>query len=240
MSTTLIRSDLVRLRTVPAPLVGAATVAVASLSLVSLGFASIPAQHAAELVEVLAVPPYLAALALLILGALGGTSDFQHGTADMTFLAEPRRGRVLASRALAYAAIGVVLAGVCSAVCVMVANAIANSRGLVLPELPTLAASTGGAVLAGALCGAMGVGVGFAVRSSVPALLGVVIWATIGEGLIGNLVPSPLLPIGAVQALGGAPTQGETPAWLPATTLLAYTALALIIGVRRLRRDIDA
>ncbi len=238
--STLIRSELLRLSTVPAPLIGAATVAVASLALVTAGFALAPPQLVAELADVLSVPPTLAATVLLVLGALGGTSDFQHRTADMTFLARPRRGRVLASRALVYAVVGVVLAGVCSAACAAIAHAIVTSRGLDLPGLPSIAGTSGGAVLAGALCGALGVGVGYAVRSSVPAVLGVVAWTTIGEGLLGAVVPASFLPIGAVRVLGGVPTLGGTPVWVAAAALTLYTAVALAVGARRLRRDIEA
>ena len=237
---TLLRSELVRLSTVPAPLLGAAAVAITSLGLVAVGSAVVPPEDVLGIAAVLAVPPTLAVVVLLVLGALGGASDFQHRTADMTFLARPRRSQVLMSRATVYAAVGVALAAVTSAGCAAVAHAIVGARGLELPGLASVAGTSAGSVIAGALCGALGVGVGYAVRSSVPAVLGVIAWATVGEGLLGTVVPAPLLPIGAARILGAGPTAGLTATAVAAAVLVAYTVVALAVGTRRLRRDLDA
>jgi hypothetical protein len=119
--TPLLRSEVVRLSTVPAPLISAATVAIGSLMLVAASSALVRPEDVPGIAAILAVPPSLAAMVLLVLGALAGASDFQHRTADMTFLAQPRRSRVMASRATVYAAVGVALAGMSSAACALTA-----------------------------------------------------------------------------------------------------------------------
>jgi hypothetical protein len=238
--TPLLRSEVVRLSTVPAPLISAATVAIGSLMLVAAASALVPPEDVPGIAAILAVPPSLAAMVLLVLGALAGASDFQHRTADMTFLARPRRSRVMASRATVYAAVGVALALISSAACALTAQAIIAARGLELTGLTSITATSAGTALAGALCGVLGVGVGYAVRSAVPAMLGVIAWATVGEGLMGTVVPPVFLPIGAARILGSGPTAGLVATLAAAGALLAYTAVALAVGAHRLRRDIEA
>src|SRR3546814_20171047 len=51
----------------------------------------------------------LASLAVLVLGVLAGTTDYRFGGIVPTALAEPRRGRILAAKALATAVTGLVL-----------------------------------------------------------------------------------------------------------------------------------
>src|SRR3712207_171782 len=46
----------------------------------------------------------------LILGIIGMTQEYRHRTATPTFLTEPRRGRVVVAKLLAYAAASVVFA----------------------------------------------------------------------------------------------------------------------------------
>jgi hypothetical protein len=240
MSTALIRSDLLRLRTVPAPLAGVAAVMLLALLIVTAATATVPREAIGELTDVLTVPSSLTAMALLILGALGGTSDFQHRTADATFLARPRRGQVLASRALTYAGLGAVAGGLSMLAGALIADAVANARGLELVATMPLTVSVLGSTAAGSLCGALGVGLGFAIRGSVPAVIAVVAWASIGEGIVGLLVPAPLLPVGAARVLGGEPAS-DFPQWAAAAALTFYVVAALTIGSYRLRhRDIDA
>lgn len=50
----------------------------------------------------------------LILGVLGMTGELRHGTLTPTFLATPRRGRVLAAKLAVYAGVGVVVTALCA------------------------------------------------------------------------------------------------------------------------------
>ena len=54
----------------------------------------------------------LTALVLVSLGVLSTAGEWSHGTVQTTFLLEPRRGRVMAAKAVAVALMGAVVAAV--------------------------------------------------------------------------------------------------------------------------------
>jgi ABC-2 type transport system permease protein len=114
-----------------------------------------------------AVVGMLSNLVLLALGVLSTAGEWSHGTVQTTYLLVPRRGRVLATKTVAVAALGAVYSAVA-----------AVSSALVLTALqPDLAwTGAGRAVLAviaaGAVFAAMGAGVGAALGNTPGALTG--------------------------------------------------------------------
>ena len=66
---------------------------------------------------------------LLILGIIGMTQEYRHRTATPTFLTEPRRGRVIAAKLIAYALVAVPFALLIVAVNVLVVTVYAGARG---------------------------------------------------------------------------------------------------------------
>ena len=139
----------------------------------------------ADLVEVSTLPAFVA----LLLGIVGSAGEFQHRTITQTLLATPDRRRVVSAKTLAVAIVGPVAA------LVMAATALAAA----VPALATgdvrvhlfdaeLATSVGRSVLAAALLGIVGVGLGLLLRSQVAAVVAVLGWLFVVEGVLGNVV----------------------------------------------------
>lgn len=130
------------------------------------------------------------------------------------------------------------LGGVASGLGAAIGQGVTGARDLELPAGPPVTTVVLGAAAAGALCAAIGVGVGFA-RPSVPAIVTVIVWAIQGENMVSLIVPGPYLPVGAARILGGEQL-GEFALWATAVVLTVYPAAALGAGWRRLQRDIEA
>ena len=137
-----------------------------------------------------------ASLFALLLGIVGFTNEFRHGTATQTFLVTPVRERVLAAKLAAFALVGGLLAVVATVVTLAIAIPWLESRGGVLPLDDRAFLVLGGAVLAAVLWGALGAAVGGLARSQVFALVGTLVWILILENLLGAFVSeiSPYLP----------------------------------------------
>jgi ABC-2 type transport system permease protein len=190
-----------------------------------------------------------------VLGAIIATGEFRHSTATLTYLATPRRSRVLAAKAIAAAAAGTVfglVSGVISTV-VGVAFAAAKHDHLALGT-GALAGHVAGAILGAALLGAIGVGIGSLVRSQIGAIIGIFAWAIIVESVVGGLFDSvrPYLPYTSATTLAGTSLGGAAfgPAhkvsggqplpFVAAAALLAGIALivSLVAATTTVRRDV--
>jgi len=185
-----------------------------------------------------------ASVFLLILGIIGMTQEYRRRTATPTFLTAPRRGRVIAAKVLAYAAVAVPMALVALAVTVVVVLLYAGARGdapsLAGDNLQTLAAS--GLVLV--VFTVIGVGVGALVRNQVGAIVGSLVYLNVVEPIVASIGAISgaykWLPGGAVQAITSdfeAPDLLEP--WQGAILLLAYGVVAAVIGTwLAARRDV--
>jgi hypothetical protein len=175
------------------------------------------------------------------LGAVGAAAEFRHATAIPTFLATPRRARVVAAKTTAYLTLGLLVA--CAAAAVQLAivlpwaaahhHALTPWDGAVLDPVLTGA-------IAGASYAALGVAIGLLVRNQLVALMVAFGWFTVAEAALAILIPglSRFLPGGA---LSGVDTPGLR--LLPlyaAVPLVALWALAIAALALRttLRRDI--
>ena len=116
----------------------------------------------------LVVTGLLTALVLVSLGVLSTAGEWSHGSIQTTFLLEPRRGRVMATKAIAVAAMGAVIA-----------TAAAVISGLLLAVMEPSASWDGGGrailmvAVAGAVFALIGAGVGAAVGNTPGALTGI-------------------------------------------------------------------
>lgn len=199
-----------------------------------------PALGSPDWVEnVVGVSTVPAAVALL-LGVLLAAGEYQHHTITTTFLATPRRSRVVAAKALAAAVAGVVLAVAMAVVAAAAtvpavvsdgASVDAFHRGAVL--------AVAGVVLASALLGPLGVLLGLLLRSQVAAVVLVVAWFTVVEAIADMLTGGSLhrwLPAGAAADLAG---NGGQPMWAAAAVVVAWTALAAVVTLPAVtRRDV--
>jgi hypothetical protein len=127
----------------------------------------------------------LGALFAALLGALSVTSEFHHGTIRPTFLACPRRGRVVAAKAGVSMLLGSAFGLAACALAAGVGTAALHIRGIDVQlgggdYALLLAGGAGGA----ALWAAIGVGIGALVRSQVPALVGICAWLLFVESLL--------------------------------------------------------
>jgi ABC-type transport system involved in multi-copper enzyme maturation permease subunit len=246
MMIRLIRAEFTKLRTtrliygVAAVMAAFALLAVAANILDRQGTPPLSADSFPMLV---AGPVTLLSGAALLLGILGMAGEFRHQTVTQTFLVTPDRGRVVAAKLVAYPLAGIALALSILAATAAVAIGWLAAEGIT-PSL--LDARLGrvllGAVLAAGLCGLVGVGVAALVRNQVAALVGVLVWVLLVEGLLMSLLNIPSLgrwlPSAAAAALTN-PGGGQL-SRLAGTLLLAGYALALaLVGTRLVvRRDI--
>ena len=188
----------------------------------------------------------IAALFASLLGAMSITAEIRHGTIRPTFLATPRRGRVITAKLIAGALTGVAIGLLAEGLTAAIEAAGLAARGIhiQLTAGDYLQLFAGGAA-AGALFAAIGVGLGAIVRQQVGAIVALCVWLLLIETtLIGN-IPSAgnSAPGAAAGAIAGA-IQTQTPAKLvaPALGLLllaAYAAFAAGAGALLTnRRDV--
>jgi ABC-2 type transport system permease protein len=180
--------------------------------------------------------------ALLLAAVLGVTissGEFRHATATQTYLATPRRGRVLTAKAIAAACAGGVFGLVGYVIAAGTGLMYVAARGYHVPVGDaTLARYAIGHIIAAALLAAVGVGLGSLIRSQLAGVVGVLVWAIVIESLLGGLFNSvqPYLPYTAATTLAGSSLGGAAfgPAHDAATTatpLPFAAATALIAGV---------
>jgi ABC-2 type transport system permease protein len=182
-----------------------------------------------------------------LLGAMSITGEIRHGTIRPTFLATPRRARVIAAKVAASALAGVAVGLLAEALTAGVEAAGLAARGIRI-ELRAgdyLQLLAGGA-LAAALFAAIGVGVGALVRNQVAAVVGLCVWLLFIEPILIGDVPSAAKfgPGASAGAIAGAiQTQIASDLVAPALGVLllaAYAVAASAAGsIATSRRDVN-
>jgi ABC-2 type transport system permease protein len=179
-----------------------------------------------------------------VMGVTVSSGEFRHGTATLTYLASPHRGRVLTAKVVAGACAGAVfgLAGYVMALGTGLIFVAARGDHVAIGDA-TLARYAVGHIVGTALLAAIGVGLGSLIRSQLAGVIAVFAWTIVIESIIGGLFTSirPYLPYTAASTLSGTTPGGSAfgpahgvagPAPLPfaaATALLA--ALAIVFAV---------
>lgn len=112
-----------------------------------------------------------------ILAAIGATGEYRHRTATATYLATPRRHRVVAAKLAAYALTGLGYAVACGALAFAIAAPWLSAKGIGV----SLGAQPFPRVLAGglvsvALYALLGVGLGALVREQVATVVGLLVY----------------------------------------------------------------
>ena len=185
----------------------------------------------------------------LVLGVTGMTGEYRYQTITPTFLATPRRARVVAGKAAAHFVIGLGYGVVAVLVSLAVGAVVIAARGAGLGlDTPGLWRSVLLAVLAVGLWTLLGLGVGTMIKNQVAAILVAVAIAFVVEPLVG-------LALGAADLDGVAkflPTTASSamtspvsvfidllPWWGGALVMLGYAAVFAAIGLAlTVRRDI--
>jgi ABC-2 type transport system permease protein len=187
----------------------------------------------------------------LIVGVIVVASEFRHFTSRPTFLVEPRRERVIASKLGVMAFVGFLYALACIAVSSMVALIWLGAKGIDIQwsagSLPLVLIGDVGVV---AIYSVVGVGVGVLVRNQVAAIVGALMFTLFIEP-IAAVVPGVkdafrFFPTGAARAItgaGGASTSTDQApllsGWQGALLLVGWGLVFAACGwVITLRRDI--
>ncbi|MFC5814764.1 ABC transporter permease [Nonomuraea harbinensis] len=179
----------------------------------------------------------------MIIGILGMCGEFRHGTITWSFLASPRRGRVVLAKLAVYGLVGLVVSALSALATLVAGAALLSSQGH-----PALSADVPwvltGAVLGSTLYALLGVGLGALIRHQVGAIALACLLFMYGDAFLAWLVPDVFrwLPTGAARALGGMrlDSGGELlPAWGGGLLFAGYIAAAVLAArFITLRRDI--
>lgn len=180
----------------------------------------------------------------LILGIIGMTQEYRHRTATPTFLATPRRGRVVVAKLLAYAAASAAFALVVVAVNYVVVAIHAGARGAAPALDAENAAVLGRSALALIIYAVIGVGIGALLKNQVGAIVGGLVYLFVIEPVIRSIPATAgaykWMPGGALEALTATFEGPELLAgWQGALLLIGYGLLAALLGtLLAVRRDV--
>jgi ABC-2 type transport system permease protein len=180
----------------------------------------------------------------LILGIIGMTQEYRHRTATPTFLAEPRRWRVVVAKLIAYAIAAVPFALVAVAVNVLVVSIYAGARG----AAPSLTGHNAEVLFTSGLAlviyALIGVGIGALLRNQVGAIVGALVYLFVVEPVIRSIPATSgaykWMPGGGLEAMT-ATFQGPDllGAWEGGLLLVGYGLLAALLGtLLAVRRDV--
>jgi ABC-2 type transport system permease protein len=238
--TTLVANEIRKLRTIRGPWLLLAAGPVLVIVGVAGEFAGGADVNQPELAQLSVGHTGVVSLVALVFGITAVAGEYRHKTITDTYLATPRRGRVIAAKLAVYTIAGAIF-GVVLATTTVVATAVAmtaNGSSLDLSNSDLWRTIVGGVAVNAALA-ALGVSIGALIRNLAAALAGALVWIALVEGLIGELFNGlePWLPFAGGQALGrmhGAPdiSQGAGGLLLAAYTVV-FAAIALTTSVRR-------
>lgn len=188
----------------------------------------------------------------LVLGILVMTTEFRHGTAIATYLAQPDRRTVMLAKMVVAAALGAILQFVSTALGMIVSGLYVQRYAHAVLPFDAYTRVMAGSVLVGAVLGIMGVAVGSLLRNQVLAIVVSLLWLQLVEGLL--VVFADWIGRwsirGAITSVLDIAVQVRTPQaaidtsnglgpWASTLLLLGYAAvLALIALVTSLRRDV--
>jgi ABC-2 type transport system permease protein len=248
--TRLLRSELRKQRTTHTNLALLVYMVGVILLVVLLHAFSLPADELVSLanqLQLLGWGTSIGALFAALLGALSITAEIRHGLIRPTFLATPRRARVIAAKVGASALAGIMVGLLAQALTAAIASAGLTARGVEIAiTAGDFAQLLAGGAAAAALFAAIGVGVGALVRNQVGAVVGLCVWLLLVETILIGDVPSAgqFSPAASAGALAGAlqnvgPPDLLAPA-LGALLLAAYAAAAGAAGaIATERRDVN-
>jgi len=177
----------------------------------------------------------LAAVLAVLLGSVIVTAEYTHGTINQTFLAVPRRDRVLGAKVVAALVVAVGLALLADAATLAVAELWYQGRGLTLQLDGDTMGPLLGAIGASALGAAIGVGVGALLRRQTGAIVLILLWLLIGEAVIGAVGDAarfaPGHALGAVVSAHTDGTRDTLGVWPAVFTGVFYAAVFGLAGL---------
>jgi hypothetical protein len=192
-----------------------------------------------------------AAVALLVIGILGLTTEFRHKTITPTLLATPSRTRVVIGKALSYSLFAVFYALVCGVVNFAIAIIWLNAKNVPLDFGHGVVMGVVKALLALVLTALFGLGLGAMVRNQAAAMVIGILYFAIISNLLG-IIPwvrkaYPYTPGGAIRAFTSNGSTRDTASdvhmLVPVVGGLVFLAWAVLLlvsgGYLSLKRDIS-
>lgn len=176
---------------------------------------------------------------VLVLGIIISAGEYRQGTATDTFLTTPRRWLVIVAKLITGATAGVLFGALSAGVAIAVAGALYALQGYAFPLGSSEAWSIlAGAVLYGALFGALGAATGSLVRNQVGAIVGWLAWLFVVETIVIGFVPAVgrWLPAAAGRALVRDPSGDLLNQPMAAAVLAFYGVVIMTIAVVAERR----
>lgn len=180
----------------------------------------------------------------LVLGILSMTTEFRFQTLSSTFLATPRRSRVVIAKMAALAGVGLVVGLVCAVITVVVAAPLLVLRDAVPLSSMTIAAILVGSLVATLLYAVVGVAIGSLIPNQIAAIVGALVWILLVESLLVAFLPDvgKWLPGGAANSMLQASATGDEllNPWLGALVFMTYAVAFAALAVRTtLHRDVS-
>ena len=234
--TTLVRIELLKLRTTPAAwvalgLTAVLTVASVFSSILLAGIQGAPAVGTVGNMSKVFATGVVSSNVMLVLGIMISAGEDRHRTILSTYLAEPRRGRVLLAKLVTAGGLGLVYGALTFGLTVAVAVPVYATQGVhAYPvSIPVLWLGT---TLLTACFGLLGVALGALTRNTVGAILGALGWVFLVElAILQPLAPTfaKWLPTGAAIALT-TPTEGAGTNLSPALAALVLVGWATVVA----------
>jgi ABC-2 type transport system permease protein len=126
----------------------------------------------------------LAAIVAVLVGSLLVTAEYAHGTINQSLLAVPVREKLLGAKLAAAVLVVFAIAVLTDAATLLIAEIWYQGRGVSLHLGRETLAPFLGAVGASMLAGGIGVGIGALLRRQTGAIVAILLWLLIGEGVI--------------------------------------------------------
>jgi ABC-2 type transport system permease protein len=244
----VIRTELLKQRTLRtfrvgvalAPLVaGLVTVAIFSAA----GRDGNAPLSSASLVESIGGPVSIITVIAVVLGVLGMAGEYRHQTITTTFLATPRRRRVVMAKLAAHAITGALIGALSLVVSVAVAVSWLNARGIAVHIDDDVIRVAAGVIGSSALYGALGVSIAALIRNQTAACAAVLVWLMAVEGIVGDVFHGSAfvhwLPAAAAHVIAHGARVGGPSVPMAAAVFTAYVAAFAAAATRiTLQRDV--
>ena len=244
----LTRAELRKLVTARTFLIAlAASVGLSVISVTVNAFAAgkngLPALGTTAMTDKMLKLGVICCVAMLVLGIIASGSEYRHKTIVAAMLIAPRRGGLIIAKVIGIAVAGVVLSVLTFGLglVTVIAELSAHHFHQLPPDTGHLFA---GSVIAGTMCGVIGVALGYITRSTIAAVVGAVGWVLFAElAILHTLAPhlAKWLVTGAASTLtdpGVLASKALTPATAVAV-LSGYAVVLLAVASRLvLRRDV--
>jgi ABC-2 type transport system permease protein len=249
--TPLVRSELLKLRTVPMTAwLFATTVLVVVLEVLAFvlgaGAGIGPGQRDdPDLLSQAVAGASAGEIIVMVLGIMVLTHEYRFGTATATFLVTPRRGSIVVAKMIAVSLLGLGFTVLSMAIAVPLSVWLIELRGGTVTWDRKVAEVLLAAVVVMVLYGPLGIALAALVHNQIAAIAGSLTWLFVIEAGLSAVLPGVARwtiggATGAVLQVGTwAGTEDILSPFLGGAVLVAWTAVFAVVGTRvAMRRDI--